>query len=685
MKMNRAGKSPTASAFAKVATAALVMAATCTVATGQSTPNTTLYADTGSINAPHSGVWVGNPYNSATPGRLWISDTTAGLCRLDPTNPAAQPAPTAPFALTTNVNGALPQEQDCFPAANAAASTVGQPDVLYAAGPNSAYVFAPISVGNIGVYRLTINLATQSITSVETLATAAQLGAVTSPDAVSMGADGKLYVGDTTNGIIVRITNPAAALGTQLVQSVATSPRGAGVLSLTLHNNDIYDADSLGGFLYRQPFADTCNGACTTTQLNMTSQAVVADRSVSTGNKYVYIDNSGIEVDAERVLQYDATVGTLTLYSPGIFDSTGAVTTQFASVAGLIVDPAGNLYVVDDGSAGAANSGRVFQIPAGSTPYSASAGLTPPPPVPVAPAAQKVSTSYASGVSTVNSTVWIDGALGGHLWVSDVTRGFCQLNGGVLVPATCFKPVVNGFVAGQAALGVTTDALGNDVFNVYVPDSGANSGIYRVAFDPATETLGASVNIGKGSSTPSAVAVGLEGSLYVGYKTSAQIDKFTTPVTRPTLVTRIAQTNSGSGVKSMAFLGNDLYLVETTQITVVLKASPALTRGAATPVGNPTTAHPAGGQKPTTTLQVTNPLSITTDNNDFLYIGSQGQVNMFQLSTQKQTLLSTSGGDGSIGFGKITAMGLDSSGGLYAADDGTASTSKGAAIWKVLP
>ena len=222
--------------------------------------------------------------------------------------------------------------------------------------------------------------------------------------------------------------------------------------------------------------------------------------------------------------------------------------------------------------------------------------------------------------------------------------------------------------------------------NVYVPDSASpSSGIYRIAFSPATETLGASTNLGQGASRPSASIVGPDGSVYISYLNSPQIDKFTTPATTPTLAAKIGQTLTGSGVSSMAFVGNNLLLAEATEVTELLAAAPSLTRGAATLIGGPV----KRGQNPP--LSVANPLALNSDGHDLLYIGTNGAVYSFSMSTFTQTLLATSSttGSGSVPFGAVTAIGYIPASGttpvaLYAGDDSATGTGINLGhIWKL--
>jgi hypothetical protein len=144
----------------------------------------------------------------------------------------------------------------------------------------------------------------------------------------------------------------------------------------------------------------------------------------------------------------------------------------------------------------------------------------------------------------------------------------------------------------------------------------------------------------------------LDGSVYLGFSNTGLINKITTS---GTLVTKVGTTLSRGGVASMTFIGNDLYLAEATQVTVLLGASPSLTAGTAIQVGGPFT------RKDTPPLQVPAPLSLSADQaNRVLYIGNSGSLYSFPLNTFVQTVVANSGNTGTttIPFGAITAVGF---------------------------
>jgi hypothetical protein len=306
---------------------------------------------------------------------------------------------------------------------------------------------------------------------------------------------------------------------------------------------------------------------------------------------------------------------------------------------------------------------------------------TPPPPPPTG------GQLYAS-VTRPKATVWIPGALGGHLWVSDAASGFCRVDvGAPTVLSNCFKPTT-GFIPGQASYGNTFDNLGNLVaVNIYVPDV-SSTVIYREAFNPPTETLGASLGLSVAPNKPTSTAVGLDGSVYIGFSNVSTINKFTTPDTTPTLVTKVGSTFTGSAVKGMTFIGNNLFLVESTTVTELQNASPSLAAGKAILIGGPFT------KKQTPPLNIASPLSISADQaNNLLYIGNAGTLYTFSMSTFAQTVQANSGtlGDGTVvPFASVTAVGfvpasITGTGApfLFAGDDTASSPIGQGHIWKL--
>jgi hypothetical protein len=230
--------------------------------------------------------------------------------------------------------------------------------------------------------------------------------------------------------------------------------------------------------------------------------------------------------------------------------------------------------------------------------------------------ARRHSVLLLSGVTHARGLLWLQT----NWWVSDEDHGFCRIDQNAITGATamthCFRPAVAGdplgfFVPGQPAASAP-DALGHQ--NVYVPDSAGcvvlpcttTGSIARLVFIPdgtgGTVSQTGVLNSGKG--VPSAVSIPTgpfnDGAVYIGYYNLGSINKIQQPATAPSSPFPVGSLGHGVGVVSLAFMGNDLYLAELapppnangqlvkgSQVTVLVSASPSLSRGSAREVDKP--------------------------------------------------------------------------------------------------
>ena len=127
--------------------------------------------------------------------------------------------------------------------------------------------------------------------------------------------------------------------------------------------------------------------------------------------------------------------------------------------------------------------------------------------------------------------------LGTHFWVSDEDKGFCRIDAtGIGAAASlthCFKPTA-AFIAGQPVADTPADQATRRQINVYVPDvSGSINGIARFIFNPVTQDISQSGVLSQGRGTlATALAIGPEGSLYVGPVAGQQVTKIASPGNR---------------------------------------------------------------------------------------------------------------------------------------------------------
>lgn len=565
-------------------------------------------------------------------GSVWVSDIARGFCRIDA--------------------GAL-NPATCF------APGSGQPEL------RGNLVYVPDVTGATGVWRLTMNAVTSTIDSSVELAPNGGL-AGNLPQAVALGPDGKLYVSFTTTGDIRRITNPTGAVWT--VESVGKAASGGGpVNSITFVNNDLYIADTGAIGMERISNAAACTGGCKGIAMFGVlgiSQGMTSDRA-----RYLFMGNG------TRVLRYDTfTTNTVEIFSQNGVQ--GGVTFGYGTVWGVTYDvPTGDVFIGGDPTPPGAATTEIGSLYIVAAPWVTEGAVNtlngppapvPPPPPPVV--AAKTGALYAAGITQPRGLNFI----GTHVWVSDASAGFCRIDSGspgVAALSNCFKPTAT-FAAGQASFDPVTN-------NIYVPDANtASAGIFRISYLPGTETLGASANLGQGGLQPTATAVSPDGSLFFGTRTSGNINKITTPATTPSAAVKIGNTSNGKGVSAMAFVGNDLYLAEQVNVTVIIRASPSLAKGTAVIVG------PAADRNSTPRLNVSIPLSLTVDqsvpSHAILYVGSDpsglggvGQADQWDILLQTDTLWANAGNIGAVltPFAYPAGAAFAPGGILYVADD----------------
>ncbi|MFN8491559.1 MAG: hypothetical protein U0350_28435 [Caldilineaceae bacterium] len=193
----------------------------------------------------------------------------------------------------------------------------------------------------------------------------------------------------------------------------------------------------------------------------------------------------------------------------------------------------------------------------------------------VLPAFAATTTLYAGGdallggnggLTAPQGVAWIPGALGGHLWISDHAAGLCRLDPdpthvGLFRLTNC----ANQLIAGAGGT-IAFDAVHNFIF---VADVAANSnGVHRFPFNAATETLGQPISFGGGLRTRSVAYDPVANVLYVGERSSGNINKITTPNTTPSAPVKVANATR-KPVNGMAVLNGNLYVADGGGFSVV--------------------------------------------------------------------------------------------------------------------
>lgn len=204
--------------------------------------------------------------------------------------------------------------------------------------------------------------------------------------------------------------------------------------------------------------------------------------------------------------------------------------------------------------------------------------------------------TYAAGGTLfgINVTGPAGGVLvDGHFWTSDHAGAFCRMDlgqapapTGVYGEAQCYFGALPGTQDKRNQMGQPSwDSLRN---LVYVPDYKSNSlGVWRFTYSSSTQTMVGTPtlvapNQGLGGLRPDTTALGPDGNLYVGSLNTGDIKRVTNPAADPSTQTvqTIGKSIFGKRIFGLNFVGNDLYLAETSGLTVIHNAtSPSCTGG----------------------------------------------------------------------------------------------------------
>ncbi|MBI4491495.1 MAG: hypothetical protein HY690_01725, partial [Chloroflexi bacterium] len=468
--------------------------------------------------------------------------------------------------------------------------------------------------------------------------------------ATALGPDHNLYVGFIKNGNVLRVANPNGSSPT--VQTIGKTSDGRGVSAFAFVGNDLYLAQKRG--VTEIANAAGCAPNCLTLATGIIDTAPAA--LASDGANVLYVADT--PASNSTILRYTISTGCQDTYATlGTLPNGSTVAFQFATA--LALDAPGNLFIGDDPTNGRqVLAGHVWQIAAGSSPEvpcgSGGGGVTPPP----GPALTS-GTLYTSGITSPGGVVW----MGTHLWVSDHAFGFCRLDPNASVPGT--------FLANQDTCNLAAVSPGQPSFDsannvVYVPDNSSKSqGVWRLSFNPTTETVGSPVLVaggagGLGGNRATATALGPDHNLYVGFIKNGNVLRVANPGGSSPTVQTIGKTSDGRGVSAFALVGNDLYLAQRAAVTEIANAV-----GCASSC--PTSA---------TGITATAPTAITSDGSGTLYVadspGAVSTILRYTVGTQTQEVYATTGSlpNGStVAFQFATALALDAPGNLFIGDD----------------
>lgn len=401
---------------------------------------------------------------------VWVSDHVQGFCRLD-VNPA-----TGVATITASTCAAGP-------------TSPGQPTF------NDNFVYIPDNAATAarggGVWRFTFDPVGRTVSSAVLIANMTVLG-IDKPTATAFGADNKLYVGFIRGGAIKRITNPEGAQGTQVVETVGTTP-GGGVTAFTFAGNDLYIADDAAVTKITAPKDIIAPGGAVASTVTLSKPVSAPTAIASSGANTLFIADT--PALSSTVLRHTITTGVTEFYA--FSGNLAGTLTTFQAVTGLAVDGT-TVYIGDDPFQGGppAAQGHIWK-----NLTTAPAEVAPP-----APVALRNATIYIPvppGATAPPGLVW----LGSNLWVSDHLNGFCRANA---QPGGTFACGAVGAFPPNGPTSPGQPAFDGNKF-VYVPDNAAGStDVWRLTFNSTTNTMEAAVKlapVSTGDIRPAAAAL----------------------------------------------------------------------------------------------------------------------------------------------------------------------------------
>ncbi|HMC58226.1 MAG TPA: hypothetical protein VKJ01_03440, partial [Candidatus Solibacter sp.] len=603
--------------------AALIFAATC-------------------VAAPGTPVVTGIATNASGPGgfifdgtSMWVTDAVQGLCKIVPGGTGKLSNCILPPTSNTTVHAVL-----------------GQP----AYDPIGLFVYLPdMSITSRGIWRYHFNVnagtfnnnvADPGVNIAPAVAPAVGLGPQ-QPVAVALGDDGSLYASMSANknSSLVRITTPSAATQTAVVMAKSTLS-GTPARGLAFVGTALWYGDTDGEVLV--PAAATCAGKCSgtlNTQVGVPSPTSIAWDAV---NSMVYVGT------ASGVFQHNRLTGQTVLYSK--FWKSATASGLLTDVTAVGVDTTGNLYYADDPTGSqVAGAAAVYSVAVNSLPDGQGNLASPPttlvPTILTTPPFANPALLYSSGLTGTTGILY----MGAHAWAASTT-GFCKVDSTLPAPSlTACAVLPLGFVPGSPAYDKATG-------QVYLADTtAASQGIVKLTFNPATETVGVATPVvsntvlvaaAAGATSPTALAVGPDGQLYVAMVGTTEILRVTTPAGKTHKVTFIGTVFEG-GSASLAFHNTDLFDVGTIGSSILYDATLCL--------GNCTQLFLA--------VNMVLPTAVTSDGTN-VYFGDAQKVMMFDPLAQTYSIMADTGLVNGVAtpFTGIRGLTSDGQGHIYVAD-----------------
>jgi hypothetical protein len=291
------------------------------------------------------------------------------------------------------------------------------------------------------------------------------------------------------------------------------------------------------------------------------------------------------------------------------------------------------------------------------------------------PAGQSVAPTVPAGAVVIGSNLWTgDGFDGFRHWIPADPHNPDPINSGILVPDSTLGFSLGGGSAcflfckvGQVAW----DGSSNVYFASYDQLKGNGitfPGIWRAQPDPVTgEILSAQQlvpNAGLAGNLTTAIAIGPDGNLYVGFLKNGNVKRIVNPTGSNPIVQSVGTSPNGRPLRALAFVGRDLYLASKDSLSVIRNAVSTSCQGGCNGVAV------ADG------FSGIDHVGLTTDGINRLYLAVNDQVWRYTISSGARTLVSNSGTEPNgtvlpfafVG-GHTNLLQLDRLGNLWVGDD----------------
>jgi hypothetical protein len=291
------------------------------------------------------------------------------------------------------------------------------------------------------------------------------------------------------------------------------------------------------------------------------------------------------------------------------------------------------------------------------------------------PAGQSVAPTVPAGAVVVGSNLWTgDGFDGFRHWIPADPHNPDPINSGILVPDSTLGFSLGGGSAcflfckvGQVAW----DGSSNVYFASYDQPKGNGitfPGIWRVQPDPVTGQILSEQqlvpNAGLAGNLTTAVAIGPDGNLYVGFLKNGNVKRIVNPTGSNPIVQSVGTAPNGRPLRALAFVGGNLYLASKDSLSVIRNAVSTSCQGGCNGVAV------ADG------FSGLDHVGLTTDGINRLYLAVNSQVWRYTISSGARALVSNSGTEPNgtvlpfafVG-GHTNLLQLDRLGNLWVGDD----------------